>query len=122
MPRAPLQDVLGVEKPQKAPIRGPPSASSLDGSRTCANPWSGIVSMRTMNTIEGLEIADLLALMLSIPTKVSASASALDVPQPTVSRRLAGLRESFGDQLFVRTRHAWNLHLSVARSRTLYRL
>ena len=64
------------------------------------------MSMRTMNTIEGLEIADLLAFDAIYSHKsVSKAASALDVPQPTVSRRLAGMRQSFGDQLFVRTRH-----------------
>jgi DNA-binding transcriptional LysR family regulator len=59
-----------------------------------------------MNTIEGLEIADLLAFDAIYTHKsVSKAASALDIPQPTVSRRLAGLRQSFGDPLFVRTRH-----------------
>jgi len=80
------------------------------------------VSMRTMNTIEGLELADLLAFDAIYSTKVSARPQALWIAATTVSRRPSGLRESFGDQLFVRTRTAWNLHLSVARSRTLYRL
>ena len=49
--------------------------------------------MRTMNTIEGLEIADLLAFDAIYSHKsVSKAVSALDVSQPTVSRRLAGLR------------------------------
>jgi DNA-binding transcriptional LysR family regulator len=62
--------------------------------------------MQIMNTIEGLEIADLLAFDAIYNHKsVSKAASALDIPQPTMSRRLAGLRESFADPLFVRTRH-----------------
>lgn len=36
---------------------------------------------------------------------VSLAAETLDVPQPTVSRYLKQLREHFGNQLFVRTRH-----------------
>src|SRR6266436_4851869 len=58
-----------------------------------------------MNTIEGLAIADLMTFDAIYSHKsVSKAARALDVPQPTVSRRLAALRESFGDPLFVRTR------------------
>jgi len=58
-----------------------------------------------MNTIDGLAIADLLTFDAIYTHKsVSKAALALDVPQPTVSRRLAALRESFGDPLFVRTR------------------
>ncbi|EZP83949.1 LysR family transcriptional regulator [Novosphingobium resinovorum] len=36
---------------------------------------------------------------------VSGAAETLDVPQPTLSRYLKQLREHFGNQLFVRTRH-----------------
>jgi DNA-binding transcriptional LysR family regulator len=58
-----------------------------------------------MNTIDGLAIADLLTFDAIYAHKsVSKAALVLDVPQPTVSRRLAALRESFGDPLFVRTR------------------
>jgi DNA-binding transcriptional LysR family regulator len=58
-----------------------------------------------MNTIEGLAIADLMAFDAIYTQKsVSKAALVLDVPQPTISRRLAALRESFGDPLFVRTR------------------
>ena len=58
-----------------------------------------------MNTIEALAIADLMTFDAIYTYKsVSKAALALDVPQPTVSRRLAALRQSFGDPLFVRTR------------------
>jgi DNA-binding transcriptional LysR family regulator len=63
------------------------------------------VCIQIMNTIEGLAIADLMTFDAIYSHKsVSKAARALDVPQPTVSRRLAALRESFGDPLFVRTR------------------
>ena len=61
--------------------------------------------MQHMSAIEALAIADLITFEAIYTHKsVSKAALALDVPQPTVSRRLAALREGFGDPLFVRTR------------------
>ena len=69
-----------------------------------------------MNTIEALAIADLMTFEAIYTHKsVSKAALTLDVPQPTVSRRLAALRHSFGDPLFVRTRQGMEV-TQVGRS------
>ena len=58
-----------------------------------------------MNNVAELAISDLLAFdAIFTHRSVSDAARSLDVPQPTLSRRLAKLRESFNDPLFVRTR------------------
>src|SRR5258705_13785229 len=74
------------------------------------------MSIRNMNTIESLAIADLMTFdAIHTHKSVSKAALALDVPQPTVSRRLAALRQSFGDPLFVRTRQGMEV-TQVGRS------
>ncbi len=59
---------------------------------------------------------------------VSNAADALEVPQPTVSRYLKQLRDHFGNQLFVRTRHgleptsfAITMAPSVSQALEIYR-
>ena len=63
-----------------------------------------IVYIRKMN-IPDIELRDLVVFsMLMRHHSVSKAATALNLPQPTVSRSIIRLRKKFGDVLFVRTR------------------